>query len=90
MIDLVEILGEVVARTADGTEKHRALYSEDAHEDDHDAQHAANKQLQIAAHRGVPLEAYVWGCMAAIFFCRVAIFNALGIVEGSCLEVHAA
>ena len=31
---LVEIL---VARTADGTEKHRALHSGDAHEDDHDA-----------------------------------------------------
>ena len=28
--------------------------------------------------------------MGAIFFYRVAIFNALGIVEGSCLELQAA
>ena len=28
--------------------------------------------------------------MGAIFFCRVANFNALGIIEDSCLEVHAA
>ena len=31
-----------------------------------------------------------WGGMGAIFFCRVANFNALGIIEDSCLEVHAA
>ena len=24
--------------------------------------------------------------MGAIFFCKVAIFNALGIIEGSCLK----
>ena len=28
--------------------------------------------------------------MGAIFFCRVANFNALGIIEDSCLEVHTA
>ena len=29
-------------------------------------------------------------CRVASFFCRVAIFNALGIIEGSCLELQAA
>ena len=36
------------------------------------------------------LATQVWGGMGGIFFCRVAIFNALGTIEGSCLEVHAA
>ena len=36
------------------------------------------------------VEAYVWGMYGGHFFCRVANFNALGIIEDSCLEVHAA
>ena len=35
------------------------------------------------------IEAYVWGCMGAIFYCSLANLNALGIIEDSCLEVHA-
>ena len=34
--------------------------------------------------------AYVWGMYGGHFFCRVANLSALGIIEDSCLEVHAA
>ena len=39
---------------------------------------------------GDAIEAFVWGMYGGRFFCRVAIFNALGIIEDSCLEPHAA
>ena len=36
------------------------------------------------------IEAYVWGMYGGHFFCKVANLSALGIIEDSCLEVHAA
>ena len=32
------------------------------------------------------IEAYVWGCMGAIFYCSLANLNALVTIEGSSLE----
>eukprot|EP01048_Picozoa_sp_COSAG05_P016711 COSAG05_NODE_2187_length_3425_cov_3.315995_4_plen_64_part_00 len=36
------------------------------------------------------IEAYVWGMYGGHFLCRVANLRSLGIIEDSCLEVHAA
>ena len=36
------------------------------------------------------IEAYVCGMYGGHFFCKVANLSALGIIEDSCLEVHAA
>ena len=45
---------------------------------------AGNPEAQIR------IEAYVWGMYGGHFFYRVANLSALGIIEDSCLEVHAA
>ena len=52
------------------------------------ARQCANLLIRECA---VPRFSYLLrGVMGAIFFFRVAIFNALEIIEGPCLEVHAA